>query len=181
MKLSDLVPPAWRALAGGLVAMAVMGALLGYRLQLIDMGRKEEAARHAQADAERARVASAALTAANAKVADRQAALDAALLQLADRGKELYDQQTRVAALQSALAAGRVRLPVAATCPGGRPAGTGQDPAAAGLDPQPAPAAELDPAAAGRLVQLTGTGDDAIIRLNACIAAYDAAAKAAGP
>ena len=46
------------------------------------------------------------------------------------------------------------------------------------MDTGTAVAAELDPAVAAGLARLTGEGDAAIVRLNACIAAYDAVIRA---
>jgi hypothetical protein len=179
--LAGLIPPEARWIAAAGAAAAVIGGLLAYQHHLVEQGRAQADARHALADAARERAAYKAVALANSQVAERQAALDAALAALADRERDLHEQQRHNAAVQSDLAAGRVRLPVAAICPGSHPAVQGEGGAAAGLDPQPAAAAELDPQAAGRLVELTGTGDDAIVRLNACIVAYDAAAKAVNP
>lgn len=181
MNLTDLVPLPYRLAAGALLVAMAIGAALAYRAHLVDEGRDAADAHHAQLDAVREKAASGALAAANLTIAAKQAALDAATAALADRERDLHEQQTRATALQSDLAAGRVRLPVAARCAGGGAAGKGQIVSAAGLDPQPAIAAELDPQAAVRLSQLTGTGDDAIVRLNACIVAYDAAVKAVNP
>jgi hypothetical protein len=46
------------------------------------------------------------------------------------------------------------------------------------MDSGAAVTAELDPAVAAGLARLTGEGDAAIVRLNACIAAYDAVIRA---
>jgi hypothetical protein len=179
--LAGLIPQQFKLLAAAGAAAALVGALAWYQHHLVEEGRIEANAKHALADAARERAEYEAVKLANSQVASRQAALDAALAALADRERDLHEQQRHNAALQSDLAAGRVRLPVAVTLAGGHPAGQGEGGAAAGLDPQPEAGAELDPQAAGRVVELTGTGDAAIVRLNACIVAYDAAAKAVNP
>jgi hypothetical protein len=93
---------------------------------------------------------------------------------------ELTHEQANSAALQSDLAAGRRRLSVAisGTC---HPAQTEQAAGAtvAGVDSGAAATADLDPEAAASVAGLTSEGDAAIIRLNACVAAYDAVKAAA--
>jgi hypothetical protein len=178
MSLIDLVPAPWRAAGAVLLAAALVGGAAWYRQHLVEEGRSFERQQHELADAKRARAADAALAAANAEIALNQTALDIALDGLNKLAEELHAQEKSTVALQSDLAAGRKRLSVAATCPGSHPAQADQGGAAAGLDSQPAVAAELDPQAASRVVELTGTGDSAIVRLNACITAYDAVERA---
>jgi hypothetical protein len=180
MSLTDLVPLHWKVAGAVVLGVALLAGAAWYRQHLVEEGRAHERQLHELADERAARAAAAALASANEKVAAKQAVLDAALNSIAEREGELHAQENRTAALRSDLVTGRKRLPVAAACPGSHPAAADQGGAAAGLDPQPAAAAELDPQAAGRVVELTGTGDNAIVRLNACIAAYDAVEKAAG-
>lgn len=174
---SRLGIPYWAAVA--ILCVASAGAALWYRGHLIDTGIAMESAHRDQIDVERDRQARAELDNANARVRNAQANLDGAMNSLAKLQTELTHEQANSTALQSDLAAGRRRMSVAISgaC---RPAQAEQvaGSAAANLDPGAAATAELDPAAAAGLARLTGEGDAAIVRLNACIAAYDAVAKA---
>ncbi|WP_198116943.1 lysis system i-spanin subunit Rz [Massilia rhizosphaerae] len=165
--------PRWAAIA--VLCAISAGAALAYRAHLIDTGIAIESARRDKIDTERDRQAKAELAEANARVRNAQAELDGAIATVAKLQTELTHEQANSAALQSDLAAGRRRLSVAITgsC---RPAQAEQaaGAAAAGVDPGTAATADLDPAAAASLAGLTAEGDSAIVRLNACIAAYDA-------
>lgn len=168
--------PAW----GAALFVCVLGAagLLGYRDHLINLGVSREAARRDVLEAERTRQAQAALRLANAQVKAAQERLDAAIADLGKLRTELSHVQTQGTALQSDLAAGRRRLPVLVRAHAADPAGPVDAAGAAGVDTGAAATAELDPAVAAGLARLTGEGDAAIVRLNACIAAYDAVIRA---
>jgi hypothetical protein len=174
--LARLGLPAWAAV----LFVCVLGAagLLGYRDHLIHLGVSREAARRDVLEAERTRQAQAALRLANAQVKAAQERLDAAIADLGKLQTELSHVHTQGAALQSDLAAGRRRLPVLVRARAADPAGPVDAAGAAGVDTRAAATAELDPAVAAGLARLTGEGDAAIIRLNACIAAYDAVIRA---
>ena len=73
--------------------------------------------------------------------------------------KALTDAQTNINQLRAAVATGARRLSVKATCPAVRTAGT-----TTGLDHAEA-RAELDPAAAERIVAIPADGDEAIVAL----------------
>jgi hypothetical protein len=169
--------PRWVAITALCILSAC--AALWYRSHLIDTGIAMESTRRDAIDVERDRQARAELDDANARVRNAQANLDGAINSIAKLQSELNHEQATSAALQSDLAAGRRRLSVAisGTC---RPAQAEQapSPGAAGVDPGAAATAELDPAAAAGLARLVGEGDAAIVRLNACIAAYAAVVKA---
>lgn len=75
--------------------------------------------------------------------------------------KELSDANTQIDQLLGDIRAGKRRLSVAARCPSVRAAG---DPGAARLD-DAGTRAELDPATAGRIVNITGDGDAGLIAL----------------
>ena len=174
--LARLGIPAWIAA----VALCLLGAagLLAYRDHLVGVGIRQEAARRDLIEAERTRRAQDALRLANARVQAAQERLDAAMADLGKLQQELSHVQTQGTALQSDLAAGRRRLPVLVHARAADPAGPVDATRPPGVDTGAAAAAELDPAVAAGLARLTGEGDGAIVRLNACIAAYDAVIRA---
>jgi hypothetical protein len=172
--LARLGVPRWVAI--GVLGVAAVGAAMAYRAHLVDQGVAIEAARRDGIDADRDRQAKAALSQANARTAAVQAKFDAALDKINSQGKELSDAQTRSAALQSDLAAGRRRLSVAITgaCHTA-PDGHGQSAPAAELDSAGrAATASLDGRAAADLEWLRQTRNDAVVGLQACVSAYDA-------
>ena len=174
--LTRLGIPAWRAVM--LACALAAGTALIWRAHLIDQGMALEAARRDQADAANAQRARDALAQANARTAAAQARLDAAIAELSALHKEFSDEQSNSAALQSELAAGRRRLSVLTRARAPDPAGPGQGAAAAGVDPGTALAADLDGRVASDLEWARQTRNEAIRRLDACIAAYDAVARA---
>jgi predicted nucleic acid-binding Zn-ribbon protein len=174
--LARLGMPAWVA-ATALCLLAAVG-LPAYRDHLIGLGARQEATRRDVLEAERARQAQDALRLANARVKAAQDRLDAAMADLGKLQQELSHVQIQGAALQSDLAAGRRRLPVLVHARAANPAGAVDATRPPGLDTGTTVAAELDPAVAAGLARLTGEGDAAIVRLNACIAAYDAVIRA---
>lgn len=174
--LARLGVPAWVAA----VALCMLGAagVLAYRDHLVRLGVRQEAARRDIIEAERARQAQEALRLANARIKAAQGRLDAAMADLAKLQQELSHVQVQGAALQSDLAAGRRRLPVLVHTRAPDPARPVDATRSPGMDSGAAVTAELDPAVAAGLARLTGEGDAAIVRLNACIAAYDAVIRA---
>lgn len=156
------------------------GAVLAYRSHLINAGIAIEAARRDKIDVERDRQAKAALADANARVFNAQANLDGAMNALLRTQSELNNEKANSAALQSDLAAGRRRLSVAITgaC---RPAQAEQSAGAiaAGVDPGGEPAtATLDGRMASDLEWARSSHNEAIVALQACVAAYDAVKEA---
>ena len=174
--LARLGVPAWVAAVG----LCVLGAagMLAYREHLVGLGVMQEAARRDVLEAERSRQAQDALRLANARVRAAQGRLDAAMADLGKLQQELSHVQNQGTALQSDLAAGRRRLPVLVRPRAPDPAGPADATRSPGVDTGTAVAAELDPAVAAGLARLTGEGDAAIVRLDACIAAYDAVIRA---
>jgi hypothetical protein len=173
--------PTWLAkvAAIGLAAGLLIGAAIGYRSHLINSGIAIEATRRDKIDAENSARAGAELARINAKLAGTQAQLTAALAHLDQLKSDLDHEKAASTALQSDLAAGRRRLSVLTRARAPDSAGQAPGAAAAGVDPGAAVTADLDPAAAASTAGLTGEGDAAIIRLNACIQAYDAVKAAA--
>lgn len=112
----------------------------------------------------------------NKKIDEIQIKLDATIKNINDLGIENAKAHSENIGLRSDLDANRKRLYVAIAANNRAKEGSNQ--ASAGLDNQSTTTAQLDPAVASNLVQLTDTGDQAIRRLNACIAAYQAAQEA---
>lgn len=168
--------PAWSAVI--LACALAVSATLTWRAHLIGQGVAFEAARRDQVDAANTQRARDALAQANARTAAAQSRLDAAIADLAALHQEFSHEQSNSAALQSELAAGRRRLSVLTHARAPDPAGPGRGAAAARVDPGAAPAADLDGRVASDLEWARQTRNDAIRRLDACIAAYDAVARA---
>jgi len=122
--------------------------------------------------------ADAVLKAANGRTRDVQRKLDATISNLNNLQGEFNATHSQNDQLRVDLAASRKRLSVA-IAPGSCGAtGHGAGAAVAAVDTRTPIAAELDPTVAANLVELTDIGDQAIRRLNACIAAYDAVSAA---
>jgi hypothetical protein len=166
--------PRWVAIVT--ISVAAVGAVLLYRVHLVDLGAARESARRDQIDRARDVQAREERDRLNAIIATKQASLDAALAKIDKQGKEITDAQARSAALQSDLVAGRRRLSVAiAGACHPDPGGHDQGAPVAGLDSAGGPAiASLDGRAAADLEWLRQTRNDAIVGLQACAAAYDA-------
>jgi hypothetical protein len=175
--LERLGVPRWAAIAA-LCLLLVAGAL-AYRAHLIDAGVSIEAARRDAIDAENDRQARAALMHANAQTAAAQQRLNAAMADLSTLQSELSHEQVNSAALQSELGAGRRRLSVLTRARTLDPARPDQCTGAARVDPGAALAADLDARVASDLEWARQTRNEAIERLDACIAAYAAVSSAA--
>lgn len=121
-------------------------------------------------------IAKAKLDDQNKKTDEIQIKLDSTIANLNASGVDNAKAHAENDKLRSDLESNRKRLLVAIAA-NNRAKETGNQ-TPAGLDTQSTTTAELDPTAAANLVQLTDTGDQAIRRLNACIAAYDAVLEA---
>ena len=174
--LSRLGIPAWGAMV--LACALALAAALGWRTHLIGQGIALEAARRDLVDAVNTQKARAALDLANARTRTAQQSLDAAVADLAALHMEFSHEQSNSHALQRELAAGRRRLSVLTRARASDTAGPDQGPGAAGVDPGAALAADLDGRVASDLEWARQTRNEAIERLNACIAAYDAIGSA---
>lgn len=166
----------WSAIA--LLCIGAAGAALAYRSHLVRQGIAIEAARRDGVDASNARRAHDALQEANARTKAVQAHLDASMAALSASKEELSDERTTSAALQSELAAGRRRLSVLARARADDPAAHGDGARVAGMDQGTALVADLDGRVAGDLEWARQTRNEAVARLDACIAAYDAVRNA---
>jgi hypothetical protein len=168
MRLIDLIPPALRPWAVGLVLLAIAGAATGgawvaqdwrYGKELaVQAGKVDQAARKRAEDA----------LAALAIEKDKRAALERRL-QANDEThyKELSDAKKTQQLLSDRLATADVRLSVLLTTGplgGARVSAT----ASAGGVVHGATRAELDPAHAQRIVAITDAGDQGLIALAAC-------------
>lgn len=108
----------------------------------------------------------------NKKIDEIQIKLDATIKNINDLGIENEKAHSENVGLRSDLDANRKRLYVAIAASNRTKEGSNQ--ISTGMDTQSTTTAQLDPTVASNLVKLTDTGDQAIRRLNACIAAYDA-------
>lgn len=140
--------------AGGLAAAKVQGAIYEARIATIEKTHADEAA-------DQARTALAEIVRLEAIIAG----IDADFFQDLTHAKAENDK------LRADIRTGALRLSVrTAACirPGAGAAGMGDEGARA----------ELDPKDADDLVAIAGEGDEAIIQLNACLAAYSAVRSA---
>lgn len=174
--LERLDVPRWVAITAFCI-LAAAGALW-YRSHLISQGVELESGRRDAIDAENDRRARAALDEANAKVRNAQASLDVTIASLSKLQTELSHEQANSAALQSDLADGRRRLSVLTRARPADPAGQNKGAAAAVVDPGAAIVADLDGRVASDLEWARQTRNEAVERLDACIAAYDAVERA---
>lgn len=175
--LARLGVPRWVAITA-LCILAASGAL-AYRAHLISQGVELEAARRDAIDVENDRKARAELAEANARTRNAQANLDGAMASLSKLKTEFSNEQAKSAALQSDLADGRRRLSVLTRAHAAGPAGQVEGASAAGLDPGASVIADLDGRVASDLEWARQTRNEAIKRLDGCIAAYDAVKTAA--
>lgn len=166
MSLLDMVPTPYRI--AGVAALAVALTAFGWikgASHVQAEWRAADAARVAAADKELARL--------GGLLAEAKAQLAAARVELDHQKKEFQDAQNRNAGLQSDLAAGRRSLRAAVRA-GSCQASDAGSAAPGQVDNGSAVTAELDGHVAAGLAELTGEGDAAIRRLNACIVAYRA-------
>jgi hypothetical protein len=170
--LEKLGVPKWGAIAA--LRLLLIAGALAYRAHLIDAGVAIEAARRDAIDAEQDRRAQAALMHANEQTAAAQQRLNAVMANLSLLQSELSHEQVNSAVLQSELGAGRRRLSVLTRARAPAPAGPDQCTAVAGVDTGTALAADLDARVASDLEWARQTRNEAIERLDACSAAYDA-------
>lgn len=121
-------------------------------------------------------IANATLELRNKQIDDIQKRLDSTISNLNASGVDNAKAHAENDQLRSDLSANRKRLLVAISKRDSTK--TSSYSTIAGMGAQSTVTAELDPTVASNLVQLTDTGDQAIRRLNACIAAYDAVLNA---
>lgn len=136
--------------------LAALGLLLILALWRIDhVSSERDAQTKARATSEAVAVSLRATLRLSRELLTERDALDTKATQ------ELSNAQEQIDRLHDAIRTGQRRLSVAARCPVVRAAGaTG----AASLD-DAAARAELDPSAAGRIVRITGDGDEGLIAL----------------
>ncbi len=143
---------------------------------LINQGVAQESARRDKIDEARKAASDKALAAANGRVRVAEQQLAESSIKTARQEMELQHVKTDNQLMQSSLIARDKRLRVLIASSDS--AGNSQNPSAGQVGKGTSTTAELDGAVAANLVSLIGIGDQAIIRLNACIDAYDAVEKA---
>lgn len=168
-----LNPIAGKVLFAAFLAISIMISFNKCADHYIDRGIAQERSRRDKIDADNKAKTEAALEQANSKVKNAEKALADVSLKIAQREMELQHVKTDNEILQSDLISKRKRLSVLLAS--GDSAGNGKDTSAGYVGKGSKVAAELDPAVAANLVELAGVGDQAIIRLNACIEKYEKA------
>lgn len=173
--------PAWMVQAVlGLVLLAALAGAAAFEVHHIyHSGELAAEARDAIREKANSDRADKELARLNDRVRVVQAALDGARAFVAQLQKEMTDEKAASDDLQRRLRAGDVRLSVLTRQ---RPADQAQSPgstAVGRLDQEPAVESDLDQEVAANLVGLTSEGDQAIIRLAACIIRYDKVKAAA--
>lgn len=159
----------WMIWAAAVVALVALLEVKTVRLA----DAKADVAAEAGAHAETKRLYAVTLAAAISDARKTENELRASLERVQDQAaKEKADAKAREDALVDRVRTGERRLSVAAVCPGG--GGTGLRPGTAGSGGSSVSRAELDPAAAERILRIGFDADQAIRERNACIAAYEA-------
>lgn len=153
-------------------AVALLLALLGVQtVRLADAKAETAAEKTAHAETKRAYAQAMAAAISEARKRENQLRSDLDGLQ-ATAAKEKADAKAREVALVESVRSGQRRLSVPAVCPDRH--GTDlRAPAAAGGGSE-VQRAELEPAAAERILSIGIDGDEAIRERNACVAAYEA-------
>ena len=159
----------------GLAAAAVIGGagIAAYR-HIFDAGVQQERAAQQVRDKENDRLAAAALAVINARVAAAQADLILARAEVKKLERENEIEKTNSDDLQRRLAHGEQRLRVLVRTAASDEAEPNRGAGAVGVDPRPTTEVDLDGTVAANLEWLRSTRDQAIGRLGACIAEYDA-------
>lgn len=161
------------ALVGGLIA-----GYFAWHHHIFEQGVTQEKDRRDKIDAENTIKAQATLAAANEKVRVAQAALTETMAQLSDKQTELHNAQIASNAYQSDLLASRKRLSVLVTTHQSSGAKQTDGTAVASMDQGATFTEDLAPTVARNIEGLRLNENDAITRLNACIAAYEAVERA---
>lgn len=173
----ELNPLLIKALAGIALVVLVIVAYNKWSGHYFDAGVKEESDRRDKIDLQKEMAANAALRVENAKTRAAERKLSEALATISNQQTELQHVKTDNQLMQSSLIARDKRLSVLLARPDNS-AGQDHSPAVAIVDQGTQATAELDGTVAANLVALVGAGDEAIVRLNACVDAYDSVATA---
>lgn len=164
-------PVALKALGVLCLVFAITVSYNKWADHYIERGIAQEKARRDKIDADNKYKADAALAEANKKVEVAEQKLADASLKIAQKETELQHVKTDNQIMQSDLIAKRKRLSVLVSS--SDPAGNSKDSTTGPVDQGAKVTAELDGQVAANLVELVGIGDQAIIRLNACIEKYE--------
>lgn len=172
--------PMWAAkmLGAALLFAAIAGAGLAYHHHVYAQGEAAADARAAAREKANSDRADAELVKLNTRLAEKQTELRAAIADLVRLQKENDYEKSNSLALQSDLAAGRKRLSVLVRQRPADPAKPPDGSAIAAVGGGAAVSADLAERPAASLEWLRSTREEAINRLDACIAAYSAVEKA---
>lgn len=154
-------------------AVAALVALLGVqtlRLAGAEKNLSDAKAQHAEAMRQIAEATTTAMDAARKTETGLRADLDKIQAKAA---KEQEDAKSREDTLVERVRTGERRLSIAAACPAS-PSGIGVRAPASGVSWSGVSRAEIDPAAADRIIAITRDGDRNTRERNACVEAYEA-------
>jgi len=160
-----------------LVGFAVLG--VWYHHHVFEEGVAQESARRDKIDAINKAKAENELAKSNERVDQAQKQLDYSREQLSGAFKDLENEKSKSAAYQSDLAAERVRYTVLVKQHNASQTKDTASPGTGSLDQVSYVEADLSGSAAVSIERLRLNENSAVMRLNACIASYDAVKKAA--
>jgi predicted nucleic acid-binding Zn-ribbon protein len=172
-------PIAIKAIAGLLLAVALIGGYKTWEHHIFEQGVAQEKARRDKIDADNTIKAQDELAALNAKVRQAQSELASARDRLASLETELQHEKDTSADYQRRLAAGTERMRVLTIQRKAADTGPAAGTAPAAVDPGAEVVADLAPSAGAAIERLRLNENSAVIRLEACINAYDAVKAAA--
>lgn len=173
------IPLLYKVIGIGLMIAALFAAYGAWHHHIYQSGVDAENTRWLKIESDAKAKAESVLAVSNGKVKALQAILDDTQSKLTAKLKGLQDAKVTAASLTSDLRSGAKRMSVRASAPAGCPTGSLEGSAPVNDDHGTEITADLDPALAADIANDYATGDQAIMRLNACIESYDAVKAAA--
>lgn len=159
--------------------LAIIAALIGLHHHIDRSGYERGVAEQVAINTKVTIAAQAKLLELNAKLRDAQTGLTNAQAIIANKQTELDHEKANSADYQSRLAAGIERMRVLVRSSKVADSGSPASSSTASMDKEPAFDAYLEPSVAIGLERIRLNENEAIARLNACIASYDAVKEAA--
>lgn len=176
--------PSWltKLAAGAALALGLWAGVAWHDRVVFNRGVAQESARRDQIELANEAKAMAERNRINVKLAATQAELNIAIANLSQLQTELDHEKQVSSQRQADLLAGRERLRVLVRATSqADPAGHAQGAPAAAVDSGTEVIADLAGTTASAIDQLRTEHNEAVVRLNACIQAYDAVQAAAKP
>ena len=176
----SLIPLPYRVIAILAMVAGLMASAAGYHHHVFEQGVTQEKTRRDIIEGANTVRAKDELSSLNAKLRAAQSDLTKALADVATKQKDLNDEKAKSAAYQSDLLAGRQRMRILATCPGRLAQAGPVDSATAGaMDQGTTVEVDIGIGPAVAIDRLRTGHNEAVTRLDACIASYDAIQAAA--